>query len=208
MYIEDLSGLKVGRLTVTKFSGAKTFRCGQRHYFWDCLCECGNKIVVRAGSLKNGRTKSCGCYQRERTSKTNTTHGASKGYKRHPMYQTWVGMKSRCENPKEKCFPLYGGRGIKILWPNYESFARDMEPTWKRSLTIERKDNNGPYSKANCRWATRKEQSRNTRTNRLLCLNGENLPVRAWAERLHIHHDALYSRLRLGWSVEKALTTP
>ena len=89
------------------------------------------------------------------------THGLST----HRIYGVWVGMKRRCENKKHKAFKYYGSIGIKVCdsWNSVENFIEDMYPSFKEGLTLDRKDNNKGYSKNNCRWATRKVQTRNTR---------------------------------------------
>ena len=122
----------------------------------------------------------------------------------------WIGMRSRCTNTRHKSFPDYGGRGITVdpAWEDFGRFYADMgDPP--PVMTIERIDNDGPYSKANCRWATRKEQSRNRRTkNRFLEHNGERRLICEWAEHLGVNPRLLRVRLNRGWSVADTLTRP
>jgi hypothetical protein len=119
-------------------------------------------------------------------------------------------MMKRCTIPSAKQYSYYGGRGIKIFekWLNFECFLADMgnRPEGK---TIDRIDNNGNYEPGNCRWATRREQSRNKTNNRILSLNGREMCVMDWAEEIGITESALRCRIdRYGWSVDRALTTP
>lgn len=121
-------------------------------------------------------------------------------------------MLQRCHNNDHEHYDLYGGRGVVVCarWlgeGGFANFVADMgeRPTGK---TLDRfPDQNGNYEQANCRWATATEQARNRRTNRLLTLNGEALPVSAWSERVGIASVTILDRLRRGWTVSRALTT-
>ena len=136
-----------------------------------------------------------------------TTHGG----KHTPLYNIWCGIKERCHNPKAPGYVHYGARGIVVCarWRNdFAAFLADMSPR-PPGLTLERKDNNGPYSPENCVWATRKVQARNTRRNRYYEWRGESLTLAAWSERVGIPTSALYYRINAAkWPVERALTTP
>ncbi len=116
----------------------------------------------------------------------------------------------RCCNTKSQAYKDYGARGIKVCprWQKFENFYADMgePPTPKHQL--DRRDNDKGYSKSNCRWVTAKENNRNTRRNHFLIFRGKALPIEAWVERIGISSNVLYRRLALGWSVEKALTSP
>lgn len=122
-----------------------------------------------------------------------------------PEYRSWEHMIRRCQE-----HPQYIERGITVCarWiTSFEHFLSDMGARPTLAHTLDRIDNSGPYSPDNCRWATRQEQARNRRSNRLLTHNGETLCLSAWAERLGITPNALYMRLRT-WPVEKALSAP
>jgi hypothetical protein len=132
-------------------------------------------------------------------------------YRIFPEFRSWANMIQRCTNSKHTHYSYYGGRGIKVCrrWMKYENFLQDMgeKPTPKH--TLDRFPNkNGDYKSGNCRWATRAEQSLNRRNNVILTWNGESLTLSEWAWRIRIDPSTLDSRLRLGWSVESALTTP
>jgi hypothetical protein len=132
---------------------------------WICRCACGTEKVVDAYNLKIGVSLSCGCLRIE----TVRTH--NEGVKRTPEYWAWHAMIQRCENPRVKHWENYGGRGITVCstWrADYRNFLVDMgrKPTPKHSLD-RYPDNDGNYGPGNCRWATQKEQMRNTRLTKL-----------------------------------------
>jgi len=127
---------------------------------WECLCKCGNTHFVTTGALTRGATKSCGCLQKETAKARLTTHGKT----RSPEYQSWRGMKERCDNPKNSHYEFYGARGIGYDndWDNFENFLRDMGQRPEGSQ-LDRKDVNLGYSKDNCKWSTLTEQAFNIR---------------------------------------------
>ncbi len=132
------------------------------------------------------------------------------GKKGTPVYRAWQNMKTRTTNPNCPQYADYMGRGIKLdrRWRNFVEFYRDMGDPPTEHHTLERIDNDGPYTKANCRWATRKEQARNRRSSVLLEFGGEIKPLPAWADELGLRPATLWLRLyQYGWSVERALTT-
>lgn len=127
---------------------------------WKCECSCGKLKNILSYNLRKGLTKSCGCLIKESSSKINLSHGMSKSSE----FKSWAHLKSRCYNIKDKKYPIYGGRGIKVSneWLNsFEQFYKDMGPKPSNKHSIDRIDNDGNYCKENCRWATPQEQSIN-----------------------------------------------
>lgn len=201
--IVDIVGQRFNFLTVESFS-----HVGEGGAFWNCKCDCGEYKVLRGSDIKSGETKSCGCYRRE-VAHNKATHGRSKD----PVYIVWRNMCSRCYDPKSPGYKNYGGRGIAVCdeWRGeggFIVFLRDMGEI-PEGYTLDRINVNGNYERENCRWATTGEQGRNKRNNRSITFNGEDRLMVEWSEFLGISYKTLKTRLnKLGWSVEKAFTTP
>lgn len=138
---------------------------------------------------------------------TSLRHGQSYRGRVSRAYRTWIGLRARCEDPKNSQFPNYGGRGIAVCerWQTFDNFFADMgAPPAGRS--IDRIDNERGYEPGNCRWATQVEQRRNTRINVVLRHDGREQCVAAWADEVGISRKTLQTRLRRGWTVAAALT--
>lgn len=200
---KDLEGQTFGRLNVIGFAGTEN-----KSTFWYCKCLCGNITKALAGNLKKGVTTSCGCFNKERTIERSTIHGHAKKGDITPTFLTWTGMLVRCQNPNTQNFKDYGGRGITVCkrWLKFENFLADMGEK-PEGLTLDRKENDKGYFKENCRWATMEEQSNNRRSNHHLTFNRKTQTVSQWAKELGFKNDTLYDRLRIGWTVERTLTT-
>lgn len=142
-----------------------------------CVCDCGKEVIVRLTSLKSGYTKSCGCLKDEVFFEKNMIDRSVHNLRWHPLYNTWASMKGRCYNKKDNAFINYGGRGIEVCEEWREDFKCfydwAINNGYSKDLTLDRKNNNGNYEPSNCRWATKKEQSNNRRSNILININGE-----------------------------------
>jgi hypothetical protein len=137
----------------------------------------------------------------------------SHGMSRTPAWNAWSEMRCRCLNPKHRVYPSHGGRGITVCdkWLLFTGLYEDMgDPPEGHSL--ERKDNDGPYSKDNCVWATVPEQNRNRRSTRFIEFQGETQgetrTIREWNDHLGYPRNLIWQRLETGWLEEAALTTP
>lgn len=113
-------------------------------------------------------------------------------------------MKTRCQNPKNRLWKWYGGRGIEVRYASLDAFIADVGER-PPGLTIERIDANGHYEPGNCRWATRQEQANNTRANVLLTIRGETKTVAQWAKESGIGDGTLRWRLKNGITPEAAI---
>lgn len=192
-----------GRLVTVRLDTERS--CAKRSYIV-CLCSCGNEVSVYRSNLVSGTTQSCGCLARERNKAAHTVHG----YSHLPEYGIWVNMRHRCTNPEAEGYARYGGRGIKVCkrWlKSFSNFYKDMGSRPSPEHTLDREDNDGPYSKENCRWATKAEQSRNRRSTRLITYGGKTQCLSDWAAQTGLRRETIAYRLNAGWSTAAALTT-
>ena len=160
MKLIDLAGSKFSRWLV--LNRAPNDNRGRTH--WHCVCDCGVERIVAGTHLRGGNSKSCGCYHIEKITKHGYCSTANMGGS-SPVYRSWIGAKSRCSNPKHANYKDYGGRGITMCeeWrKDFSAFYRDMGPR-PEGCSLHRVNNDGNYEPGNCRWATPKEQSQNTR---------------------------------------------
>ena len=157
-----LEGERYGKLVVVEEAEPIYSKTGKMIRRWKCKCDCGNITIVRHGDLRNGSTVSCGCYNYEKESAVKTH-----GYSRTKLGNVFEGMKQRCNNPKNKNYEKYGGRGIKICteWLNdpKKFFDWAIKNGYKEGLSIDRIDVNGNYEPDNCRWAGNETQCLNQR---------------------------------------------
>jgi len=184
-------------------------RSGYKSVMWNCVCDCGAAVVTRGKSLRYGVTKSCGCLARELKSQNNSKHH---GFGTR-LYAVWDSMRQRCNNPQNKAYKNYGGRGISICseWDDFTKFrewayATGYDDDAPRGVcTLDRIDVNGDYCPENCRWATAKEQGRNRRDTPYYTLGDETHDLKTWAEITGIKYETLWARHKRGWDAARAL---
>jgi hypothetical protein len=158
-------------------------------------------------SLRRGDSTSCGCRSATLNAAAHSTHGMRSA----PEYWAWAAMKGRCLNQNNPARSYYLDRGITVCpeWlDSFEQFYADMGPRPSPRHSIDRIDNDRGYAPQNCRWALPREQNLNKRTNFRLTHDGLTLCVTEWEQRLGSARGTVRERLRLGWTVERALTTP
>jgi hypothetical protein len=204
--MKDLTGLTFERITVTA-----TFEKRGERYYWLCKCKCGTEFWCRSSSITTGNAKSCGCRKSE-ASRANGKATATHGFWNHPLYSVWSGMIDRCHNPQNKSYDRYGQRGISVCdeWrTDLAQFVRDMSPRPSDSHTLERRDNDGPYSKENCTWATKTEQANNRRSSLNVEFMGKTATLAMWARQYRIPYHTAYARYVTNkWPIERTLTEP
>lgn len=192
---QDLTGKRFGKLTVLSLRSIKS--CASQ---WMCLCECGNTTIGTTGHLNAGNKISCGC-------RLNGEHNITHGMSGTPEYRAWENARDRCRNPKNRKYPLYGGRGIRMCdaWiGSFENFISDMGCKPDASFTLDRINGDGDYTAKNCRWATPITQNNNRSINRHVSVNGARLTIAEASRATGIHHATISSRLNRGWSDERA----
>jgi hypothetical protein len=205
---KDITGQQFGRLTVV--ARAMSDRRGQAQ--WRCRCACGNETTVNGSNLRRGNSQSCGCLKRD----VCRTHGMSRDVrtgKTHALYAVWHAMLQRCQNPGNSNFPRYGGRGIYVCehWMRFADFYADMGDRPSPVHSLDRIDNDGPYSPDNCRWTTVSEQNKNKRRStpkgrRLITAFGQTMNLAQWSRKTGLPFGTIRTRLKRGWHAEKALT--
>lgn len=189
---KDLTGGVYGKLTVLERAGSDK----HRNAVWKCLCECGNIYYINGRSLTTGHTKSCGCSTGQFISNAKmTTKEISAKYSR--LYNIWGHMRQRCNNPNDKRYERYGGRGITICaeWNDFESFLLwALANGYEDNLEIDRIDNNGNYEPDNCRWTTDLVQARNREVCIYQEIDGKTMTLSEIADLYHIKRATLYHR--------------
>lgn len=197
----DLTGKKFAMLTVV--SRSENSSRGEAR--WNCVCECGNTTTVSGKNLKMGAVKSCGCLLR----RPHDTHHLSNT----KLYRIWNAMLQRCNNKNYSAYKYYGAKGVSICkeWANnfLAFYEWSIANGYSDELTIDRIDYNGNYSPDNCRWVDRKVQANNRTFCKMIEYNGKTQTLMQWCEELGLNYKRVHSRLyRLGWTFEKAISTP
>ncbi len=204
---KQIAGKKFGRLRVLSFAGLNKHRSSM----WNCECDCGATGVYKGRNLTIGKTKSCGCWHEEVLRNPAKKHGHTSREKGvSSEWNAWKAMKQRCQNPNNRNWKRYGGRGITVCerWQDFVNFFQDMGKKPSPKLTIERVNNDGGYSKDNCIWASRSVQNRNTNRNKFVTFNGKSQTIKDWANEYGLVFNTLYFRILRGWPMEKALSQP
>lgn len=185
----NLKGRRFGRWRMISYAGVRRVGRSTKR-FWNVRCACGAEREVALSALKSGLSKSCGCLKSELASKARhmVTHGMTKTR----TYHAWISARMRCENPNDKDYARWGGRGIRVCkrWQKFENFLSDMGevPT---GLSLDRIRVNGNYCPSNCRWADDDQQANNRRSNFNIKVGGRRMTVRQAARKFGKSHSSL-----------------
>jgi hypothetical protein len=190
----DLTGKVFGRLTVLERSFYKNGRV-----YWKCECSCGNIAHINGKDMKSGHTKSCGCLGRH-------------GFSSHRFYHTWLGMMARCYREDDIKYKWYGGREIVVCdeWKDMKEFLKWCDgQKVPDGYTLDRSENNGNYCPENCIFVSKKQQSRNRRSNIVVNYEGKEYILIDFVERFgNADYGTVTSRIRNGWNPIDAVLTP
>lgn len=197
---KDLYGVRFGSLVVCSVHQV-VLPSGRRRAELLCRCDCGGERLVPVDRLVRGITTHCGCLHPRNLVPTPA--------RTCPEYSTWVRMRQRCLNNRNKDYMYYGGRGIKICsrWATFRNFYLDMGQKPFSNASLDRINSDGDYAPDNCRWADSTTQNNNSSNCRYIEFKGETLTLTQWARKLSVDVSTLYERLKK-WPLEKALTTP
>lgn len=178
------------------------------------ICEsCNKTFPIKTSDANRGRGRFCGksCAASGKNNSAYRHGNSSRTSGQTKEYKTWAGIKQRVTNPNGEHAHYYQDRGIKMCdrwFSSFEKFLEDMGGAPSAAHSIDRIDNNGDYEPSNCRWATHKEQMQNTRATKLITYNGTTYPQEEWGRITGLGGLTILKRLKRGWSIEKALTTP
>jgi len=193
----DLTDMKFNMLTCKYMSHIRITKSGRKAY-WYAICDCGNGTTKAASAITSGYAKSCGCLQREATSRARKTHGETDSR----LYRIWENMKKRCYNEKTPKFKNYGARGIKVCskwrdsYQEFSDWARKND--YNDQLTIERVDVNGDYEPSNCKWIPSLVQAKNRTSNKWVLIDGVEYSPYDLEKKYGIPVKTIYARIDRG----------
>lgn len=208
--MKDYAGRKYGRLKIIA-----TLPNSKRHlHKVTAICDCGTIKDYYLSNVTSGKTVSCGCFNRQKSSERYAALNLSHGLSSHPLCSTHASMINRCYNVNDISYKRYGGKGVVVCdeWLNdFMAFYNwAISNGWEEGLQLDKdiKGNGKLYSPETCIFVTRKINCRNKSNNKLIDHNGEAKTLAEWCEIYNISHACIIKRLNRNWSIKKALTTP
>lgn len=177
------------------------------------ICQsCGGIKMMRQKQIDAGEGRFCSNSCANRVNSTKHGYGGSLNGSTKPLpeYATWSSMKGRCDNPNDRRYSRYGGRGIKYdpSWSEFPQFYADMGPRPDPKMSLDRIDNDKGYSKENCRWTDSFTQASNTSRNRFVEYQGQRFHISALARYLGLSTDTISRRINKGWPEEEWASKP
>lgn len=221
----DMTGKEFTYLKVIEFTGRQEHPNGSKSVLWKCECKCGNIVTVQGAALRNGNTKSCGCLHHTIDKETGkmvliackpiSTHNKTNTR----IYRIYRGILSRCFSPSCTAYKDYGGRGITVCeeWVSPDGkmghpakgdqgfvnfYNWSIANGYNDTLSIDRKDNDGPYAPWNCRWTTTTVQGNNKRDTKYITIDGEKLSYADTERKYSLKRGYISQKLRSGWDVD------
>ena len=214
MKIQVSRGDRFGTLTLVKELPRRVTPSGQSKRILKLRCDCGGIVVTQLQAVMTGHTQSCGCFKSKAIIKSNKITKKTHGLSKNPLYSHYCDMISRCYDISNSRYEDWGGRGIKVSnrWlgeDGIKNFVKDMYPSYKEGLSIDRIDNEGNYSPSNCRWATLKVQARNTRRTKWIKWKNKDMKFIEACEKYGVvSYRVALDRIKLGWDPVKSILTP
>lgn len=202
----DITNKKFGKLKAIRLSHIDK---NGRH-IWIFKCDCSKEKKIRKSHVIYGKIKTCSNHIKRGEESHLYKHGMSG----KNFYERFKKMEDRCNNPKNKTYKNYGGRGIKSEWKSFEEFKKDMYESYveyikkygQKRMTLERLDNNKNYCKKNCKWVDITINERNRRDSIFLTFNKQSKTIPEWAEILNKNVHTLYTRYRRKWKTNRILS--
>lgn len=192
----DLTGRIFGRWLV--ISRAPT--SANKTTVWNCACLCGNHKIVLGAKLRNGESKSCGCLRSQLTAERERINLTTHGMRFTRTYKSYDSMKQRCNNPNNKDYRYYGGKGVIVCNRWLESFMNFFEDMGERpqGMSIDRLDNSEHYCKENCKWSDKYEQSNNRKGITCVEIGGVKKTISQWQKISGVSRSTILKRINAG----------
>ena len=227
----DLTGKVFTWVTVLKYAGYIEQQIPGKSYinkihYYSCKCKCGTVWYAKEQQLKNGMTKSCGCYSKSALEKfnsevasgeikreaTNKTHNMSNDV----LYRRLADIKSRCNNKKNSSYENYGGRGIKVCeeWSqkngivNFAKWAMENGYTQDKWCYIDRINTDGDFEPSNCRVVMVEDKHHDRNKNTYVDFYGTKYTVAEMASRFGVDNELLSQRLWKKYNINEAIQLP
>lgn len=201
----SMIGKRFGSYTVLAYDGYRV-TSKSRQKMWLCVCDCGTERSVSQGNLKNGNSKSCGCWKADHAREWKLTHGMTGT----PEYNTWKQMIKRCYNKKARNYRWYGAVGISVCdsWrTDFLAFFNHVGQKPYKAHSIDRYPNrNGNYDPGNVRWATQDQQVDNRDVVVFIEHNGMSMTATQWAKHYGISAQSIRYRYKRGLPMEEVFS--